>query len=345
MLAKPFSEYMNDWLYGDDGYYTHHRTIGKEGDFYTAVSTSMFFGGSIAKRLLDTIESGFLSPTCSVVEIGAHKGYLLADIVQFIYTLKPSLLETLSFVIVEPFEENKNTQKAYFEEAFSDAIKLLHVKNLEELCLQEAFFVANEIFDAFPCEVIKNHEMLMVEDNRLFFTTMDEKTKSLADRYAITKGEVPVGYELFARQMVKSCQKFEFVLFDYGDKNARNDFSLRVYTEHKVYPFFALSDMVEDKKLREKSNFDTFFGKSDITYDVNFSHLIGAFEESGVKIHRYSSQMSALVAFGLIELLDMLYQKSTKAQYEKEANRAKTLIDPSFMGERFKMVCFRKEEK
>ena len=114
---------------------------------------------------------------------------------------------------------------------------------------------------------------------------------------------------------------------------------------HKVYPFFALSDMVEDKKLREKSNFDTFFGKSDITYDVNFSHLIGAFEESGVKIHRYSSQMSALVAVGLSELHDMLYQKSTKAQYEKEANRAKTLIDPSFMGERFKMVCFRKEEK
>ena len=80
-----------------------------------------------------------------------------------------------------------------------------------------------------------------------------------------------------------------------------------------------------------------------ITYDVNFSHLIGAFEKNGAKTHRYSTKMSALVAFGLIELLDILYQKSTKGQYEKEANRAKTLIDPSFMGERFKMICFRKE--
>ena len=75
------------------GYYTKERTIGKEGDFYTAVSTSMFFGGSIAKRLISTIESGFLSSSSYVVEIGAHKGYLLADMIQFIYTLKPELLK------------------------------------------------------------------------------------------------------------------------------------------------------------------------------------------------------------------------------------------------------------
>lgn len=55
-----FSAYMNAWLYEKEGYYTKKRTIGKEGDFYTAVSTSMFFGGSIAKRLLRTIESGYL---------------------------------------------------------------------------------------------------------------------------------------------------------------------------------------------------------------------------------------------------------------------------------------------
>jgi SAM-dependent MidA family methyltransferase len=92
---------MHEWLYGNEGYYTKERTIGKEGDFYTAVSTSMFFGGAIAKRLLSTIESGFLSSSCHVVEIGAHKGYLLADMIQFIYTLKPALLSSLKFVIVE----------------------------------------------------------------------------------------------------------------------------------------------------------------------------------------------------------------------------------------------------
>ncbi|WP_369805688.1 SAM-dependent methyltransferase [Sulfurospirillum diekertiae] len=113
-----FSAYMQEWLYGNEGYYRNVRTIGKEGDFYTAVSTSMFFGGSIAKRLISTIESGFLTSSCTVVEIGAHKGYLLADMIQFIYTLNPELLQTLTFVIVEPFSANQAMQKNYFEEGF-----------------------------------------------------------------------------------------------------------------------------------------------------------------------------------------------------------------------------------
>lgn len=340
-----FSQYMSDWLYGDGGYYSQHRTIGKEGDFYTAVSASMFFGGCIAKRLIDTIESGFLSSTCNVVEIGAHKGYLLADMIQFIYTLKPKLLETLTFIIVEPFEENRMVQQSYFQDAFGEAITLLHVKSLSELTLQDAFFVANEIFDAFPCEVVKENQMLMVEESHVSFREMDENLKITALKYNINKGEVAVGYEKFAKEMVDSCSHFEFVTFDYGDRDSRNDFSLRVYADHQVYPFFALTHLIEDVTLREDKSFVDLFAHSDITYDVNFSHLIGAFEESGSVLHQFSSQMSALVQFGLTGLLEVLFQNSTEIQYKTEVNKIKTLIDPAFMGERFKMASFRKNKE
>ncbi len=334
---------MQAWLYGEQGYYTKERTIGKEGDFYTAVSTSMFFGGSIAKKLISTIESGFLSPSSFVVEIGAHKGYLLADMIQFIYTLKPELLSTLTFVIVEPFAANQTMQKAYFEEAFGDVITLLHVKSLEELLCKEAFFVANEIFDAFSCELINEDRMLVIENEKVLFDPMDEQTRKKAQEYGITKGELCLGYEPFAEAMNRCCEHFEFVTFDYGDKEARGDFSLRVYASHQVYPFFALTDLVEEK-LRETSDFNTFFAQSDITYDVNFSHLFHAFEQSGITVHAYSTQMKALVDFGLIELLELFAKNVSEKQYETELNRIKTLIDPSFMGERFKMACFRKGE-
>ena len=334
---------MTQWLYGPDGYYSHERIIGKEGDFYTAVSTSIFFGGSIAKRLIATIESGFLSPQCYVVEIGAHKGYLLADMIQFIYTLKPELLESLTFCIVEPFEQNRQMQENYFKDSFGDSVKFLHVKSLEELTCKEAFFVANEIFDAFTCEVIYDDKMLTCkENNQLVFEPIDAVTKALAHCYGITKGEVALGYEAFAKAMAKSCERYEFVTFDYGDKQARNDFSLRVYAEQKVYPFFALTALIEDESLREPVSFETFFGNSDITYDVHFGHLIGAYEQSGATLHQFSTQMVALVEFGLIELLEMLHVNTSKENYEKEANKVKILIDPSFMGERFKMACFRK---
>lgn len=337
---EKFSSYMQEWLYGKDGYYANHKEIGKKGDFYTAVSSSMFFGGCIAKRLLSVMQSGFLSSTCRVVEIGAHKGYLLADMIQFIYTLKPQLLDTLSFTIVEPFEENINTQIKYFKESFGGTIKLSHVSNLRELKPQNTFFVANEIFDAFTCEVIKDDKMLFVDNGELKFDYMDKKTAKLSRDYDIKKGEIPLGYEEFAKDMYQSSDRFEFVTFDYGDRYARDDFSLRVYDKHKVYPFFSLTKFAKDGGI-DKSYKD-LFKKSDITYDVNFDYLIKAYEKSGAKLESYSSQFSALMNFGLVELLDILQKNSTEETYKKEINKVKILIDPSMMGERFKMASFRK---
>lgn len=338
-----FNDYMTKWLYSEDGYYATHKDIGKGGDFYTAVSSSMFFGGSIAKKFLSSVEEGFLSKNTTIIEVGAHKGYLLADIVQFIYTINPELLKSLKFVIVEPFEENQKAQLKYFEESFGDAVKLLHVKSLKELNLKEAFVVANEIFDAFTCNVVYGDKMLYMNNNEPEFKEIEPEVKELAEKYNITKGEVAVGYEEFATEMASHIQKYEFVTFDYGDKKAREDFSLRIYDKHKVYPFFALTKLVEDEELKEKATLNELFANSDITYDVNFEHLIGAFKLSGATLHAYSSQMKALVDFGIIELLDMLQRNTSEENYKAESNRAKTLIDPAFMGERFKMACFRKQ--
>jgi len=339
---EKFSDYMSHWLYAKDGYYATHKTIGKEGDFYTAVSTSMFFGGSIANKLLRSIEEGFLSENATVVEIGAHKGYLLADMIQFIYTLQPELLKSLTFVIVEPFEENQKAQLEYFQSSFGDAVKLLHVKSLKEFTCKEAFVVANEIFDAFTCEVVYDNQMLYMQSHEPKFGDMDDEVKALSMKYNITKGEVALGYEEFATDMYNALDKFEFVTFDYGDRENRGDFSLRIYDNHKVYPFFALTTLVTDEKLKEDKELKEVFAKSDITYDVNFAHLIGAFELSGATLHSYASQMKALVDFGLIELLELMQKNSSEENYKKEVDKIKTLIDPAFMGERFKMVNFRK---
>lgn len=334
---------MNDWLYAKEGYYAAFRDIGKAGDFYTAVSSSMFFGGSIAKRFVDSVEEGFLPADTTIVEVGAHKGYMLADIVQFIYTLKPALLETLSFVILEPQVENRVAQIAYFKESFGDLVTLKHVNTFDDLSLESAFVVANEIFDAFSCELVKGDEMLYMRDSELVFDTQDENTRKLAHKYGINKGEVSVGFESFAASMAKAIKKFEFVTFDYGDKEKRTDFSIRVYHKHQSYPFFSLTEFVEDENEKPKGvSLESLYMQSDITYDVNFTHLIDAFAESGVGCEHYKTQLALLVEFGIIELLDMLLQNTDEKTYNAEMNRAKVLIDPSFMGERFKGVVFRK---
>ena len=332
-----FSEYMTQWLYGDEGYYATYKNIGKKGDFYTAVSTSKFFGGTIAKHIISLVDEGFLAKNGVVCEIGAHHGYFLADVIEFIYTLRPKLLESLEFVIIERFDDLEKFQKNYFQESFGDVINLTHYKSLSELRCTNAFFIANEIFDAFPCELYYKGKTAQVDNHNVVFESEDSWVTSKAQKYHKDRGEIAVGYEAFASEMAQSCEKFEFISFDYGEMQARPDFSLRVYTKHKVLPFFTPKDS-EEYIAREE-----LFAKSDITYDVTFEHVKDAFVEAGVEFVEFKAQMVALVDMGLLELLEILKANVEEKLYKQELEKAKMLIMPNFLGERFKMIRFRKE--
>ena len=327
-----FSEYMGEWLYGEDGYYTNYKTIGKEGDFYTAVSTSQFFGGCIANHIISLVDEGFLNEDAVICEIGAHHGYFLADVVQFIYTLRPALLDSLEFIIIERFDALQEQQRKYFAESFGDVVKLKHYKSLSELKCKNAFFIANEIFDAFPCELYFKGKTARVDGHEVEFDVDNKWVEEKAKKYHKDRGEVAIGYEEFAREMEASCDKFEFVSFDYGEMAARPDFSLRVYDKHEVIPFF-------DEDIKR----DKLFKNTDITYDVTFEHVKDAYEDAGVKFVELKAQMVALVDMGILELLEMLQKNVDEKIYKQELEKAKMLILPNFLGERFKMVRFRKE--
>jgi len=326
-----FSRYMTDWLYGEDGYYATYKNIGKSGDFYTAVSTSKFFGGTIAKHIISLVDEGFLEKDATICEIGAHHGYFLADVVQFIYTLRPALLESFQFVIIERFEDLQRHQTKYFEDSFGDVIQLTHYKSLSELHCKNAFFIANEIFDAFPCELYYKGKTAQIENHNIEFDVENEWVKEKADKYFKDRGEIAVGYEEFAKEMANSCDKFEFMTFDYGEMSARPDFSLRVYTNHEVIPFF-------DEKIKREE----LFAKSDITYDVTFAHVKDAYEEAGVEFLELKPQMVGLIDMGILELLEMLQKNVDEKIYKQELEKVKMLILPEFLGERFKMMRLRK---
>ncbi len=327
-----FSEYITDWLYGEDGYYATYKNIGKEGDFYTAVSTSKFFGGTIAKHIISLVEEGFLVPNAVICEIGAHHGYFLADVIEFIYTLRPKLLSTLEFVIIERFDDLKEQQRTYFKESFGDVVSLTHYKSLSELKCKNAFFIANEIFDAFPCELYYKGKTARVDGHKVEFDVDNEWVDSQAKKYNKDRGEIAVGYEEFAQEMADSCEKFEFMTFDYGEMVARPDFSLRVYAKHEVIPFF-------DEKIKR----DELYAKSDITYDVTFEHVKDAYEAAGVEFIELKAQMVGLIDMGILDLLAILEKNVEEKIYKQELEKAKLLIYPDFLGERFKMMRLRKQ--
>lgn len=336
-----FNDYFKNWLYDlNNGYYSNYKQIGKEGDFFTSVSVSSLFGGSIAKKIISSIESGFLPSNTTIVEVGAHHGYLLADVIQYIYTLKPTLLSTLNFAIVERFDNLQQKQKSYLDESFGDNIKLSFYKDLSEIKTSNAFILANEIFDAFECDMVyttKTNELQLafVENGKIEFKKCeDEEIIKHCEKYFITKGEVALSYKDFIDTIFETFDKFEFLTFDYGDKYPRNDISLRIYEKHNVFPIFD-----EEIKLNE------LYQKSDITYDVHFNYLKDLFEEKNVEYININTQANSLIDFGLLDLLEIIKANVSETSYLKEAQKAKMLIEPTGMGDRFKVLNVRKDKK
>lgn len=332
-----FSTYFNDWLYGQDAYYSNYKQIGKDGDFFTSVSTSPYFGGSIAKKIISSIEEGFLPSDTTILEIGAHHGYLLADIIQFIYTLKPKLLETLNFAIIERFENLQKQQKKYIYDSFGDIIKLKHYDDICDVNLENAYIIANEIFDAFACDLVytnKNNilQQGFVSNHKIkFIDCVDENLIKHCKKYSITKGEVTLSYSNFVKTLCNNIKNFEFLTFDYGDNFPRNDFSTRIYEKHTVYPIF-----------EDDLNLEKLFKNSDITYDVHFNYLSDCFKENNIKHIKFNTQLKSLVEFGILDLLEILKANVSENEYLKQTQKVKILLEPTGMGDRFKSLNIRK---
>jgi len=326
-----FSEYMHAWLYGESGYYKHFKAIGREGDFYTAVSTSAFFGASIANYFYTLIQEEKASRDGYLIEIGAHQGYLISDMIQWIYSCDPTLVETLRFGIVERQPEVQKAQKAYLQKRFGDAIEVSFFKDISEVEADYAFVVANEILDAFPCELYKDHQIALVENHQIYWQDAPLQLEEFAKKHRLKTGEIAVGYEAFAQQMAQAIERLDFVTFDYGEQYVRNDFSIRIYAEHKTLPLFDEELVLADA-----------YQHADITYDVNFGQVMDAFGENGFEVVQYETQARALVRFGIIDILEQYAKTTTRVNYLREVDRIKTLLSPTIMGDRFKMLHLRK---
>ena len=326
-----FSTYMNEWLYGKEGYYKHFKAIGKSGDFYTAVSTSAFFGASIANYFYGLLKEDKADRDGWLIEIGAHQGYLLCDMIQWLYTCDPTLVTTLKFGIVERQPEVQKAQLAYIKERFGDDIQITHFDDISQVELPYAFVVANEIFDAFPCELLKDEQIAVVEEGEIGWEEAPSEMLTWAKKHHLKQGEVAVGYETFAKDMATGIKHCDFVTFDYGEKYVRNDFSIRVYRKHETFPLFDEELVLADA-----------FQKDDITYDVNFGHVSEAFISEGFEEVVYETQARALIRFGIIDILEQFSKQTTPARYASEADKIKTLLSPTMMGDRFKMIHFRR---
>jgi SAM-dependent MidA family methyltransferase len=217
-------------------------------------------------------------------------------------------------------------QSQYLRKSFGEEIDFFHANALDD-----AFVFANEIFDAFPCEIFHNGKIAGVENFHVTFAREDSNVRTLAETYGIQRGEICLEYAPFAQKLAQIAATLEYVSFDYGQREHRNCITARTYKAHQTLPLFD-----------EKTDLKSLYQVADLTYDVHFDYLIDCFKRAGFTCEEFCFQANALVNFGLPDLIETLQKHVPNAVYQSEINKIKTLIDPHFMGERFKMVHFRR---
>lgn len=84
-----FSDFFHAWLH--ESYYKNAVNIGKNGDFFTAVSVGNLFGTLLAKHFLNLIDKKILQLPLELVEIGANEGYLSRDFLAALLELRPEI--------------------------------------------------------------------------------------------------------------------------------------------------------------------------------------------------------------------------------------------------------------
>ena len=324
-----FSEYFGAWI---RAYYAN-IPLGR--DFYTAVSASKFFGGAIAKYILQSLELGAIRLPLNIIDLGANNANLLNDICAFLGTLGVGVVEHCNFIAVESSLHKSSAKSINFYKNFDE------LKNANILQNRHNIFIANEFFDALPCEIIDNGKMAFVKNNRIIFKSCnDEKILEICETFKIRKGEIPLSYDEFCKHI--KGEKFMLIAFDYGDIAPRNDFSLRLFYKHKIQNF---ADMALDSQnphilqnpqnpqnlAQNSQNLAHLFGKCDITYNVPFFVLDRAFEAIGAKKILSKRQDLALIEdFGILDLLqnfhDSLDIATNRNIYLRESNKIKTLL-------------------
>lgn len=328
MKSQSFGCLMQDWLYGKNGYY-HKPRVGKVGDFYTNVSVGKFFGFTLGFYLLGILKS--LKGRVAIVEIGGEKGDLIADIAEFLNLHNQRNVE---FWTLEPLVELQRIQKTNFYQRFGEELQI--ATQIEDLKgIDTALFVSNELLDAFSCELVFKGEMAFVERGEIVFDKANTEILGLAREFNVVIGEIPLGALEFVQNLTKAVPKWLFLSFDYGAIEARNTFSLRIFSQHQTRNLFPNPESKAcDSTLLE------LFGKVDLTYDVNFSLWRKVFLLAGGKEYFLSRQNRALVDMGLDKMCEWYIAHFGLEYYMTQSARLRTLISPGALGERFFGMCF-----
>lgn len=342
-----FADFMRMALYEPEfGYYmTGLRKFGADGDFITAPEVSSLFSFCLAGQCLEVMQH---LPGSSILEIGAGSGAMAADILSYL-SARDCLPE--HYFILELSGELRQRQQAILQARVPGAMPRVSWLSTLENSGFRGVVLANEVLDAMPvrrfrCEAGGLQEMYVDVDPagegfKWSFAPATAELRRAVDEIQRDLGyELPAGYisewnpnlDPWLQTLRDNLECAVVLLIDYGYPRAeyylpeRGMGTLSCHYRHRMH---------DDPLI--------LVGLQDITAFVDFSAAAAAGTAAGFELGGFIDQAGFLMNCGIEKLCAAELESAPDIQAQLlRTQQLKTLLLPSEMGERFKVLALHK---
>ena len=324
----PFARFMALALYHPTlGYYSGggrgREPLGWEGDYFTSGDVHPLWGWALARQLHQMWEQFGRPAPFDVLEPGAGRGLLAVAVWRFAREHAPDWLAALRSTLVDRAPADAPLRQAR-ERRLREALAALDVPLAATRWasdIGDAFaprsltgvVLSNELVDALPVHIVQAEDgalrevyVALDETDRLVERVGPLSTPELAaypERFRIPWRRYPDGWRCevcleaipWMREVAATVRRGFVLTLDYGD-TAR-----RLYTRERrrgTLAVYARHQLGEQPLARP--------GMQDLTAHVNFSALVAAGREGGLRLAGYTTQAELLRRLGIREEAEAL---------------------------------------
>jgi SAM-dependent MidA family methyltransferase len=342
-----FAEFMGLALYHPvHGYYNSSREIiGPKGDYYTSPGVHPVFGKLLARQLSQMWEILDRPSPFFLIEIGAGKGLLCADILNHSRDFFPEFFGSIRYLLEDRSPAMREKQKALLADFLprvegTDGRDLLDAEEAYVGCV-----LSNELIDSFPVHVVQQaegrlQEVFVILRDDSFAETLGEPSSPLLAEYLRLYGaplregqraEINLQALTWLARANRALARGFVLTIDYGFEAedlyapTRRAGTLLAYFRHGAF---------SDPYRR--------LGFQDLTAHVNFTALIRKGEELGLGKIGFAEQYRFLLALGLLREMEDFEEKSgfySPAEFLQKKLAMKHFLIPGGMGTLFKVLA------
>ena len=332
------------------GYYMKRDPFGVSGDFVTAPEVSQVFGEIIGAWLAHNWELLGSPKEVALVELGAGRGTLMADILRATKNIR-GFHDAVSIHLVEISPVLKQKQWKALANKHSRVEWHDNIDSLPQLPL---LLIANEFFDALPIRQFVSkqdgwHERMIdiAGDNLVFVNTAASvmlpisvmSIESILEDLGGVLGDSDKNEatSISKEKIIETCEPAIMIMRQISEHIANHGGAALIidygYTEG------SFGDTLQAVKNHEHHQVLKDIGDADITAHVDFLALSQAAQMEGVNVHEIMPQGAFLMRMGAGDRTTSLCKISSAEQQKLLISGLKRLADPSEMGELFKVLA------